>query len=590
MDKKLKNKIESREETITSLLRRLEGTVGGAQKKLFSELQEFFLDRLDRDEKGVITSSLSNRRLLENFDNIFNKFSASTGNEIALQIAKGANSVLAVNQSYYSLFAKGETQLNQISKGVNETMRKWLGITKDGKAAKNGYLDTIIKNPTIKNQIKDFSLRAIVGQQGWMQTRDELRVFIGGNREKTGVLERYYRNYVYDTYSHLDRAVSEQYGNDLGLNFAIYEGGLIEASRTFCKDRNGLVFHRSEIAEFKPTKAIPPNYNPFLDLGGYGCRHHLNWIPDSLAVMMRPNAKKFIKDGGDEPKPEPKKEEQPKQDPTPKAESEVKPAESAIKAFKGNIKETMRAIQAKINEAQSLSDFRGIISKDIYPNTEDVSISRNLSTTRLRELTSKLAELVTEYQTTAPKIGKVVFKSSDRYYGRVSYFLGETKIEEINFGDRTDIPENRMRYSEGHLNLARGKSAVEPENIHLATLVHEFAHTIWGTSRQRYLGLEEFGAKIGNLKNQYMQETNEYLGKIRAVKNQMIGKEDKEYAKLAKEKQKLENELGEFYLGSYASTNTNEFHAEAWTEYKLSNKPSRYAKAVGELMDEYFKK
>lgn len=311
MDKNIRKQIDSRERIITTLLQHLEQTVNKSQQRLFETVQEHFLNTLERNEEGKIAPTLKNRRLLERFDKVFRDYSQTSGANIAVEIAKGANSIMETNKEYYSLFADGKTQLNKISEGVTQTMRGWLGIDRNGSVAKNGYLDTILSNNTVKNLIKDQTLRAIVGQQGWMQTRDELKDFIVGNRTKTGVLERYYRNYVYDTYSHLDRAVSEQYGNDLGLNFAIYEGGLIEASREFCREHNGNVYHRTEIAKFDPKKAIPPNYNPFLDLGGYGCRHHLNWIPDSVAIRMRPEAKKFIDPDAkvEEKKPTEKKEE-----------------------------------------------------------------------------------------------------------------------------------------------------------------------------------------------------------------------------------------------------------------------------------------
>ena len=41
-------------------------------------------------------------------------------------------------------------------------------------------------------------------------------------------------------------------------------------------------------AEFDPKVAKQPNYNPFTDLGGYGCRHQLRWISLALAKRMRP--------------------------------------------------------------------------------------------------------------------------------------------------------------------------------------------------------------------------------------------------------------------------------------------------------------
>jgi len=107
----------------------------------------------------------------------------------------------------------------------------------------------------------------------------------------SGRMSQYYRNFVYDTYSQVDRATGEVYAEKLGLQFAVYEGGIIKTTRKFCRERNGKVFHRTEIEKFDPKVAKPPNYNPFTDLGGYGCRHHLNWIPEALAYIMRPDAK-----------------------------------------------------------------------------------------------------------------------------------------------------------------------------------------------------------------------------------------------------------------------------------------------------------
>ena len=52
----------------------------------------------------------------------------------------------------------------------------------------------------------------------------------------------------------------------------------------------------------------------------------------------------------------------------------------------------------------------------------------------------------------------------------------------------------------------------------------------------------------------------------------------------------LLSELNEIHLGDYADYNHNEFMAEAWTEYKLSSNPSKYAVEVGKLIDKYYKK
>lgn len=291
MDKDLQQRIEERERVITSLLSRLEKRVSQEQAEVLNAVLQNFVDKLETDENGKILSSAYNRSLMQNFDTVFNKIAETTGVKTATEIASGASQILAVNKAYYQPFAEGKTQLNKIGEKAQNTMRGWIGLDKDGKVKANGYLDTVIKSKPLRNVIKDMSMRAIVGQQGWNETKTEIKEFLVGNQLKSGAFEKYYRNYVYDTYSHLDRAVAEQYANDLKLNFAIYEGGLMETSRKFCREHNGKVYHKEEIAQMKPEKAIPPNYNPFFDMGGYACRHHWNWIPDSVAFALRPDAK-----------------------------------------------------------------------------------------------------------------------------------------------------------------------------------------------------------------------------------------------------------------------------------------------------------
>jgi hypothetical protein len=140
----------------------------------------------------------------------------------------------------------------------------------------------------VKNQIKNMVMKSVVSQAGYFETKKSLQLHIAGNSKQTGALERYYRNFAYDLYSVADRTASKVTADKLKFNYAIYEGGLIETSREFCEKHNGKVYSRAEIADFDITEARPPGYDPFTDLGGFGCRHHLNWIPDVVAFALRP--------------------------------------------------------------------------------------------------------------------------------------------------------------------------------------------------------------------------------------------------------------------------------------------------------------
>ncbi len=46
----------------------------------------------------------------------------------------------------------------------------------------------------------------------------------------------------------------------------------------------------------------------------------------------------------------------------------------------------------------------------------------------------------------------------------------------------------------------------------------------------------------------------------------------------------------DIYIGRYAMHSFDEFIAEAFTEYTLNSNPSKYAKLVGEIIDQYLKK
>lgn len=292
--KELRKLMTARGDLISGLLSVLERKVGEAQTDLLEKILEDFVDKLELTEGGRVKNTLYNKRLLQNVDRVFAQFGKTLGVELAAMIAQGVQQVVNFNGEYYKMFAN-KAQLTTILPSVIETVSGWLGIEK-GKVVKNGYLDTLIKDTTVKNQIKNFSMRSVVGQQGWRETKSQLKETIAGNKEKTGALDRYYRNFVYDLYSQVDRATGQVYADKLGLEFFIYEGGIISTTRTFCREKNGKVFHRSEIEKWDLTKAKPPGYNPFTDCGGYGCRHHLNPIPVTLALRLRPDAKQFIKE------------------------------------------------------------------------------------------------------------------------------------------------------------------------------------------------------------------------------------------------------------------------------------------------------
>lgn len=279
---------------IDGLVNVLEKQIEAGQRELLEKTVLEFVDQLDTTEGGKIRNTIKNKRLLQTIDKVFNEWGRTAGVEIAKSIVSGLQSVLNFNNTYFKTFTR-EAELLPLQKKVTDTLKYWLGIDDKGGVQKNGYLDTIINNNEVKNQIKDLTVKSILSQQGYNETKKALKDLVVGSGDKAGAMERYYRNFIYDTYSTVDRATGLIYAEGLGFNFAIYEGGIIKTSRKFCRERNGNVYHRSEIAAFNPQKTKQPDYDPFISLGGWGCRHHLNWIPDATAKALGKDIDRFIK-------------------------------------------------------------------------------------------------------------------------------------------------------------------------------------------------------------------------------------------------------------------------------------------------------
>lgn len=285
----IKKLATGRTELIDMIIQSMEDQIGVAQGDLLEKVVTDFVDKLEKDEDGRIKNSTANRRKMQALDKIYSSFVQSSGVEIVNTIIRGVNDTLDFNGKYYGVFTS-KAELGKIMGETKTAMEDWLGITKRGGLVENGYLNTLIQDQTTKRAIQDLTFKSIVGQQGYQTTKAGLKDFVVGNKNKAGALQQYYRNFVYDTFSQADRIQGKMMADKLNMNkYAIYEGGLIKTSREFCKKRNGKVFTAEEIEKFNPTEARPPNYNPFTDLGGYGCRHHLNWIPEVLAFVLRPD-------------------------------------------------------------------------------------------------------------------------------------------------------------------------------------------------------------------------------------------------------------------------------------------------------------
>jgi len=218
-----------------------------------------------------------------------------------------------------------------------------------------------------------------------------------------------------------------------------------------------------------------------------------------------------------------------------------------------------------LKEAKQVA--KNIINQQTKLKVIKTEFSSELSLTKLNRYNEQLNKLTNEYQLsdylTNNQI-KLRYRSSGSSYGYIK--RTQTSLVEINFGHQTDLDERLIpRVGKDIYGFPRyaGKSKVDRDKVDLATLTHEFGHVIAVKNKlmmARYPELQNFWLEMDIIKSFYQKEIND------------------------------PSKIGNVFLGKYASTNDNEFLAEAFTEYKLSSNPSKYALEVGQLIDRYFKK
>lgn len=559
-------KANKREQLVNKLETSLDSLVKKYQARLFGDVSNV-VDNLVTDEEDRLVNNSANTQVIAELDKTLDKADAAAKQAVITDMINSFAQIVSFNGAYFQEIEPAD--IKPVSSTVMDSLKKWLGISKQNEIRKNGYLDSLVKSSMVKNAIKERVVGAVVSGQGWKKTKDSLGEFIKGANGKLGALQRYYRNFTYDTYAQVDRKASEEFGNKLGYQFAIYAGGLIETSRKFCREHNGNVYHISEIKKFEPKEAVPPNYEPIADLGGYGCRHSLNWIPDSLAIRLRPDAVKFLDKPED--KPEPGKQEPPVKKEAPKKE----PKPAAIP------KEETPAKVTNTQYVDTSTRFKGItptqakkVVLEMLPLAKSVSMGRKITQDRVPGLLSALDYLSKKYHIGSETLNVIKFSGGAKYYGRVArYKVGEKVwIDEIDFGSSTDSFKERGRNPVLSENLKRHKSAVDEENLPLATMVHEWAHVI-ATDISRKVASNITGKNVEQFFTDLYAIRKEYTAEINSLR--------------AADKR---DEAGAIYLGQYANTNNNEFMAEAFTEYQLHSTPSKYAVKVGKLIDQYFLK
>lgn len=278
------------------------------------------MPRPNKDRAKAIQSAeialqkLSNSLQGEYFDSVWRAISPAVTMQVGGITAVAGADVFLV--AWKRILGRGinkfiKTELLELEKQAAEYYKKYpsktLSFSEVQKIVVNDLRRNLENFAKAYNDSTDVALRlrtfAITKIQQGLSSADirgAIEDEVLGTETKLGIVDNYnfVKVRVQDVFSEYDRRLSNQYANQLGLNYFIYQGGEIKTTRPFCDQLNAKVFTREEGVEISQQdwEGKKPNNNFFTDCGGYNCRHYLDWISYELAVQLRPDIKKSVYD------------------------------------------------------------------------------------------------------------------------------------------------------------------------------------------------------------------------------------------------------------------------------------------------------
>jgi hypothetical protein len=286
---------------------KLDNSIIRLQSKLFEQTIADLVPMLDVKD-GLIQDTANNYQVISQIDKIYNDFNKIVISETVPQIIKGIDLIATASNNYFNIAMGGDipVRFDKILEGTKKLIDLRLGIS-GGNPVRGGNLLSILKE-TGATDFKQLVSKAVTSQ---MRTKDFITAVkekLVGGEKKYGSLQRQVQRFAYDIYQQYDAAYNVKLAEELGLTWFIYQGGLVEDSRDFCREHNNHVYSIEEseywktwtpadavfITEFdqKDLNKVPsyldyPGYDPLVDRGGYNCRHSLGFLSEGLAKKMR---------------------------------------------------------------------------------------------------------------------------------------------------------------------------------------------------------------------------------------------------------------------------------------------------------------
>ena len=276
--------IKKREDEAEKARKATEAQVRLLQAVGYTALIEWVIGNIDTEDGKIVYSS-KNLGTVAGIYKAFKAWQADYQGTLLGSVLNWAGRIFGANQDYFESFEDVAESIQDKARRI--TLQRW-GY--DGKGLiPGGYFEGLFNNQVIAQKVARLMNQAILQKMPLKEFQKTFRtVFVGIPGQ--GMLERHWKTNSFDLYMRLDRTANLIYADELGLNWAVYSGTLEEDSRPFCISRVNKVFNRQQIAawadlDFAGKQKI--GYDPFTDLGGFNCRHHLSFISEGLAQKLK---------------------------------------------------------------------------------------------------------------------------------------------------------------------------------------------------------------------------------------------------------------------------------------------------------------
>lgn len=271
-------------------------------------------------DNGEIEDSKANYEKLNSLDVAKASFFEASVAPFLAGVALVLYEITELNKDYFKAVTKEAPKKTDTPAPKVDTSDCFNGVVEDTRAAfgfditdenveidQAGWLAAIGDLSDAYRRVRESAMKAIGARMPLVEFLKILKREIQGDEQFSGIIQNHFKTIVWDVYAEFDRQVGYKTAICLGYRSAIYEGGLIDRSRDFCIERNGKVFTFDEIRKFgtpedeyggysnKATGDFDGkpkfDYDPFFDQGGHNCRHAFSFIPDRLAIRLRPELK-----------------------------------------------------------------------------------------------------------------------------------------------------------------------------------------------------------------------------------------------------------------------------------------------------------